>query len=106
MCGVSAGGFASFLCHTDKGLEEHRQGGPYTSRKSSLAREGSDLSGKNLPGQLERGVGDGEGFVIGRGDGTVVSDQGRRTHSRDGTIVSEGGEYGTRVPDGLECETT
>jgi hypothetical protein len=33
-----------------------------------LAREGSDLSGKNLPGQLERGVGDGEGFVIGRDD--------------------------------------
>jgi hypothetical protein len=42
-----------------------------------LAREGSDLSGKNLPEQLERGVGDGEGFVIGRDDGTVVSDQGR-----------------------------
>jgi hypothetical protein len=28
-------------------------------------------------GQLERGVGDGEGFVIRRDDGTVVSDQGR-----------------------------
>ena len=77
MCGVGAEGFASFPCQTDRGLEEERQGGPYTFRKSSLAREGSDLSGKNLPGQLERGVGDGEGFVIGRDDGTVMSDQGR-----------------------------
>jgi hypothetical protein len=53
------------------------RGGPCTFRKSSLAREGSDLSGKNLPGQLERGAGDGEGCVIGRDNGTVVSDQGR-----------------------------
>jgi hypothetical protein len=28
-----------------------------------LARKGGGLSGKNLPGQLERGAGDGEGFV-------------------------------------------
>jgi hypothetical protein len=42
-----------------------------------LAREGSDLSGKNLPEQLERSAGDGEGFFIGRYDSTVVSDQGR-----------------------------
>jgi hypothetical protein len=32
-------------------------------RKSSLARERSELSGKELQGYLERGVGDGEGFV-------------------------------------------
>jgi hypothetical protein len=42
-----------------------------------LAREGSDLSGKNFPGQLERGVEGGEGFISERDDGTVVSDQGR-----------------------------
>jgi hypothetical protein len=77
VCGVGAEGFASFPCQTDRGLEEQRQGGPYTCEKSSLAREGSNLSSKNLPGQLERGVGDGESFVIGRNDGTVVSDQGR-----------------------------
>jgi hypothetical protein len=77
VCGVGAEGFASFPCQTDGGLEEQRQGGPYALRKSSLAREGSDLSGKNLQRQLERGVGDGEGLVIGRDDGTVVSDQGR-----------------------------
>jgi hypothetical protein len=67
---------------------------------------GATFRHKNLPGQLERGVGDGEGFLIERDDGTVVSDQGRRTHSRDGTVVSEGGGYGTRVPGGFECETT
>jgi hypothetical protein len=77
VCGVGAEGFASFPCQTDRGLEEQLQGGPYTFRKRNLAREGSDLSGKNLPRQLESGVGDGEGFVIGRDDGTVVSDQGR-----------------------------
>jgi hypothetical protein len=77
VCGVGAEGFASFPCQTERGLEEQRQGWPCTFKKSSLAREGRDLSGKNLPGQLERGVGDGEGFVIGSDDGTVVSDQGR-----------------------------
>jgi hypothetical protein len=74
---VGAEGFAFFPCQTDRGLEEKRQSGPYTFRKSSLAREGSDLSGKNLPGQLERGVGDDEGFASERDYGTVVSDQGR-----------------------------
>jgi hypothetical protein len=76
VCGVGAEGFAYFPCQTHRGLEEQRQGGPYTCRNSSLAREGSDLSVKNLPGQLQRGVGGGEGFVIGKDDGTVVSDQG------------------------------
>ena len=38
-----------------------------------------------------------------RGDGTVVSEQGEtRTQRNDSKILSDGGEYGTQVPGGLE----
>jgi hypothetical protein len=41
VCGMGSEGFASFPCQTDRGLEEERQGGPYTFRKSSMAGRGA-----------------------------------------------------------------